>query len=48
MYVYIPDRDLLCLSPRAQATITQQMGVYVTVLLQPTQTTTRTAQKKPV
>ena len=48
MYVYItqgrPDRGLLRLTPRAQAIITQGIGVYAGPLLQPTQITTRTAQ----
>ena len=52
MYTYItlgrPDRGLLRLTPRAQAIITQGIGVYVTPLLHPTQTTTRTAQGNPV
>ena len=52
MYVYItqgrPDRGLLCLSQRAQAIITQGIGVYAAPLLQPTQITTRTAQGNPV
>ena len=52
MYVYItqgcPDRGLLRLTPRAQAIITQGIGVYATPLLQPTQITTRTAQGNPV
>ena len=52
MYAYItqgrPDRALLRLTPRAQAIITQGIGVYATLLLQPTQTTTRTAQGNPV
>ena len=52
MYAYItqgrPDRGLLCLSPWAQAIITQGIGVYATPLLQPTQITTRTAQGNPV
>ena len=52
MYAYItqgrPDRGLLRLTPRAQAIITQGIGVYATPLLQPTQTTTRTAQGNPV
>ena len=52
MYAYItqgrPDRGLLRLTPRAQAIITQRIGVYATPLLQPTQTTTRTAQGNPV
>ena len=39
-----PDRGPLRLTPRAQAIITQGIGLYVTPLLQPTQTTTRTAQ----
>ena len=52
MYAYItqgcPDRGLLRLTPRAQATITQGKGVYAAPLLQPTQLTTRTAQGNPV
>ena len=52
MYGYItqgcPDRGLLRLTPRAQAIITQEIGVYATLLLQPTQVTTRTAQVNPV
>ena len=52
MYAYItqgcPDRGLLHLTPRAQAIITQGIGVYATSLLQPTQTTTRTTQGNPV
>ena len=48
MYAYItqgcPDRGLLHLAPGAQAIITQEIGVYATPLLQPTQITTRTAQ----
>ena len=52
MYVYItqgrPDRSLLRHTPRAQAIITQGMGVYAAPLLQPTQITTRTTQRNPV
>ena len=52
MYAYItqgrPDRGLLRLIPRAQAIITQGIGVYAAPLLQPTQITTRTAQGNPV
>ena len=52
MYAYItqgrPDRCLLRLTPRAGAIITQGIGVYATLLLQPTQITTRTAQGNPV
>ena len=52
MYAYItqgrPDRGILRLSPRAQAIITQGIGVYAASLLQPTQITTRTAQGYPV
>ena len=52
MYAYItqgrPDRGLLRLTPRAQAIITQGIGVYAAPLLQPTQITTRTAQGNPV
>ena len=48
MYAYViqgrPDRGLLRLTPRAQAIITQGIGVYASPLLQPTQITTRTAQ----
>ena len=44
MYAYItqgrPDRDLLSLSARAQAIISQGRGVYATPLLQTTHTTT--------
>ena len=43
-----PDRGLPCLTPRAQAIIPQGIGVYATPLLQPTQTTTGTAQGNPV
>ena len=42
------DRGLLRLTPRAQAIITEGIGVYATPLLQPTQTSTRTAQGNPV
>ena len=52
MYAYItqgrPDRGLICLIQRAQAIITQGIGVYATPLLQPTQTTIRTATRKPL
>ena len=52
MYAYItqgrPDRGLPCLTPRAQAIITQRIGVYAAPLLQPTQMTTRTAQGNPI
>ena len=52
MYVYITqgrrDRGLLILTPRAQAIITQVIGVYAAPLLQPTQITTRTTQGNPV
>ena len=52
MYAYVtqgrPDRGLLRLAPRAQAIITQGIGVYAKPLLQPTQITTRTAQGNPV
>ena len=52
MYAYItqgrPNRGLPRLTPRAQAIITQGIGVYATPLLQPTQITTRTAQGNPV
>ena len=42
-----PNRGLLRLTPRAQAIITQGIGVYRTPLLQPTQEITRTAQREP-
>ena len=52
MYAYItqgrPDRGLLRLNPRAQAIITQGIGVYAAPLLQPTQITARTAQENPI
>ena len=52
MYAYIsqgrPDRGLLRLTPRAQAIITQGIGVYAAPLLQPTQIITKTAQGNPV
>ena len=52
MYAYItqgrPDRGLLRLTPRAEAIITQGIGIYATPLLQPIQVTTRTAQGNPV
>ena len=52
MYTYItqgrPDRGLLRLTPRAQAIITQGIGVYAAPLLQPTQITARTAQGNPI
>ena len=52
MYVYItqgrPDRGLLRLTPRAQAIITQGIGVYAAPLLQPTQITARTTQGNPI
>ena len=52
MYAYItqgrPDRGLLRLTPRAQAIITQGMGVYAAPLLQPTQITARTTQGNPI
>ena len=52
MYAYItqarPDRGLLRLTPRAQAIITQRIGVYAAPLLQPTQITARTAQGNPI
>ena len=52
MYAYItqgrPDRSLPSLTPRAQAIVTQGIGVYAAPLLQPTQITTRTAQGNPV
>ena len=52
MYAYItqgrPDKGLLRLQSRAKTIITRGIGVYVTPLLQPTQTTTRTAQGDPV
>ena len=48
MYTYItqrrPNRGLFRLIPRTQAIITHGIGVYATPLLQPTPTTTRTAQ----
>ena len=52
MYAYIkqgrPDAGLLRLTPRAQTIITPGIGVYATPLLQPTETTTRTAKGNPV
>ena len=52
IYAYItqgrPDRILLRLTPRAQAIITQGIGVYAAPLLQPTQITARTAQGNPI
>ena len=52
MYAYItqgrPDRGLLRLTPRAQAIITQGIGVYAAPILQPTQITARTAQGNPI
>ena len=52
MYAYItqgrPDRGLLRLSPGTQAIITQGIGVYAALLVQPTQITTRTAPGNPV
>ena len=52
MYAHItqdrPDTGLLRLIPRAQTIITRGIGVYATPLLQPTQTTRRTAQVNPV
>ena len=52
MYAYItqggPDRGLLRLTPRAQAIITQGIGVFAAPLLQPTQITTGTARGNPV
>ena len=52
MYAYItqgrPDGRLLRLTPRAQAIITQGIGVYAAPLQQPTQITTRTAKGNPV
>ena len=52
MYAYItqgrPDRGLLRLTPRAQAIITQGIGVYAAPLLQPTQVTARTTQGNPI
>ena len=52
VYAYItqgrPDRGLLRLTPRAQAIITQGIGVYAAPLLQPTQITARTAQGNPI
>ena len=47
MYAYIHNWGLLRLTPRAQAIITQGIGVYVMLLLQPTQTNTRTAKPHP-
>ena len=51
MYAYItqgrPDRGLLRLTPRAQAIITQGIGVFAAPPLQPTQITARTAQREP-
>ena len=51
MYAYItqgrPNMGLLRLTPRAQAMIIQGIGVYARPLLQPTQTTTRTATGNP-
>ena len=48
MYAYItqghPDSGLIRLTPRAQAIITQRIGVYAAPLLQPMQITTRTAR----
>ena len=44
----VDDRGLLRLTQRAQAIITQGIGVYATPLLQPTQITTRNAQGNPV
>ena len=38
----LPDRGLFRLNPRAEAIITQEIGVYATPLLQLTQITTRT------
>ena len=52
MYPYItqghPDRGLLRLIPRPQTIITERIGVNATPLLQPTQTTTRTANGTPI
>ena len=52
MYAYItqgrPDIGLLRLTPRAQAIITQGIGVYAVPLLQPTQITARTTQGNPI
>ena len=52
MYAYItqgcPDWGLLRLTPRAKAIITQGIGVYAVLLLQPTQITARTAQANPI
>ena len=42
-----PDKGLLRVTQRAQAIITQGIGVYARPLLQPTQITTRTAQGDP-
>ena len=51
MYAYItqrrPDRGLLRLTPRAQAIITQGIGVYAALLLQPTQITTEPPKGTP-
>ena len=52
MYAYItqgrPDRGILRLTQRAQAIITQGIGVFAAPLLQPTQITARTAQGNPI
>ena len=53
MYAYYitqgrPDAGLLRLTPRALAIITNGIGECANPLLQPTQTTTRTAQGIPV
>ena len=52
MYAYItqgrPDRGLFRLTQRAQAIITQGIGVYAAPLLQPAQITARTAQGNPI
>ena len=51
MYAYItqgrPDRGLLRLNPRAQAIITQGIGVYAAPLLQPAKITTKTPKGTP-
>ena len=52
MYAYItqgrPDRGLFCLSQRAQAIITQGIGVDAAPLLLPAQISARPAQRNPV
>ena len=47
-HLMYPDRGLLRLTPRAQAIITQGIGVYAAPLLQPTQISARTAQGNPI